>query len=265
MTWLQAALLALVQGISEFIPVSSSAHLILVPALTGWADQGLDFDVIVHAGTLVAILAYFRHQLLSMAHDWFGSFGRGAATPDARLAWWVIVGTIPAGVAGLLLKDWVSVALRDPLLLAIGLIGFGLVLGHADWRNRGERDEYSLTLRDVQVIGFAHVLALFPGTSRSGITTTAALYLGLSRTAASRFSFLLAVPIIAAATLLATIDLLGSGVDTDWGKLALAFVLAAASAYTVVHFFLAFIQRIGMQPFVVYRIGLGLLLLALYY
>ena len=177
----------------------------------------------------------------------------------------MIVGTVPAGVAGLLLKDWVSVALRDPLLLAIGMIGFGLVLSHADWRNRGDRDEYSLTLRDVLVIGCAQVLALFPGTSRSGITTTAALYLGLSRTAASRFSFLLAVPIIAAATALSTIDLLDSGVDTDWGKLALAFGVAAVSAYAVVHFFLAFIQRIGMQPFVVYRIGLGLLLLGLYY
>src|SRR5690606_17913113 len=124
-------------------------------------------------------------------------------------------------------------ALRSPVLLAVGLIVFGLVLSHADWRNRGERDEYSLTLRDVLIIGFAQALALFPGTSRSGITVTAALYLGLSRTAAARFSFLLAVPIIAAATLLSTLELLDRGLETDWPKLALALGLSAASAYAV--------------------------------
>jgi undecaprenyl-diphosphatase len=265
MTWFQAVVLALIQGITEFLPVSSSAHLILVPVLTGWTDQGLDFDVVVHAGTLVAIVAYFRTELAAMARDWLRSLTGGGETRDSRLAWWVIVGTIPAGFAGMLLKDDISSFLRSPLLLAIGLIAFGILLGVADWRSRGTRDEYSLTLRDVVVIGLAQALALFPGTSRSGITMTAALFLGLSREAAARFSFLLAVPIIAAATLFVAVDLLHTEVDTDWAKLALAFVLAAASAYAVVHFFLAFIRRMGMQPFVGYRIALGAVLIFAFY
>ncbi len=265
MTWFQAVVLALIQGITEFLPVSSSAHLILVPVLTGWTDQGLDFDVVVHAGTLVAIVGYFRAELAAMARDWLRSFAGGGETRDSRLAWWVIVGTIPAGIAGMLLKDDIASFLRSPVLLAIGLIVFGILLGVADWRCRGTRDEYSLTLRDVIVIGLAQALALFPGTSRAGITMTAALFLGLSREAAARFSFLLAVPVITAATLFVAADLVHAKVETDWGKLALAFVLSAVSAYAVVHYFLAFIRRIGMQPFVVYRIALGVVLLVLFY
>ncbi|MEX0899563.1 MAG: undecaprenyl-diphosphate phosphatase [Gammaproteobacteria bacterium] len=265
MTWFQAVVLALIQGITEFLPVSSSAHLILVPVATGWTDQGLDFDVVVHAGTLVAIVAYFRVELAAMARDWLRSIAGGGETRDSRLAWWVVIGTLPAGVAGLFLKDDIAGFLRSPLLLAIGLIAFGILLGIADWRCRGTRDEYSLTLRDVVVIGLAQALALFPGTSRSGITMTAALFLGLSRDAAARFSFLLAVPIIAAATLFVAIDLIGSEVETAWGMLALGFVLAAVSAYAVVHYFLAFIRRMGMQPFVAYRIGLGAILLFVFY
>ncbi len=265
MTWFQAVVLALIQGITEFLPVSSSAHLILVPVLTGWTDQGLDFDVVVHAGTLVAIVAYFRTELAAMARDWLRSFTGNGETRDSRLAWWVIIGTIPAGLAGVLLKDNISIFLRSPLLLAIGLIVFGILLGVADWRCKGTRDEYSLTLRDVIVIGLAQALALFPGTSRSGITMTAALFLGLTREAAARFSFLLAVPVIAAATLFVAVDLVHAEVETDWTKLALAFVLAAVSAYAVVHYFLAFIRRIGMQPFVVYRIALGAVLIFVFF
>ena len=265
MTWLQSVVLALIQGITEFLPVSSSAHLILVPVLTGWRDQGLDFDVVVHAGTLVAILVYFRAQLGAMARDWLASLTGADATRDSRLAWWVIVGTIPAGLTGFIFKDLVAASLRNPALLAIGLIVFGLVLAHADWRSRGTRDEYSLTWRDVLVIGCAQVLALFPGTSRSGITMTAGLYLGLTRAASARFSFLLAIPVIAAAGLLATVDLVQAGVETDWAKLGVAFVVAAVTAYAVVHWFLEIINRVGMQPFVVYRIALGAYLLYVFY
>lgn len=265
MSWLEALLIALIQGITEFLPVSSSAHLILVPVLTGWDDQGLDFDIIVHAGSLVAIVAYFRSELGAIARDWFRAFGATGPTADARLGWWVIIGTLPAGTLGLLLKDQAESALRDPLLIAVGMIVFGIALGVADWRGRGSRDEYSLTLRDVLVIGFAQALALFPGTSRSGITMTAALFLGLSRDAAARFSFLLAVPIIAAATLLSARDLAAHGSETDWSMLALGFTVSAVSTYAVVHLFLAFIRRIGMQPFVAYRIGLGVLLLWMFW
>jgi undecaprenyl-diphosphatase len=262
MDWLTAVVLALIQGLTEFLPVSSQAHLVLWSLFGGTAYQGLDFDIVLHAGSLVAVIVYFRHELHRMVHDWFRQlFGRGA-TADSRLAWWVIIGTIPAGALGLMFKEVAEDALRAPWIMAATLIGFGLLLGLADWKGRGTRDEHSLTLRDVVVIGFAQALALVPGTSRSGITMTAALFLGLSREAAARFSFLLAVPVILAATLLGTRDLIGGGVAVDWQPLLVGFVVSALAAYVCIHFFLGFISRIGMQPFVVYRIVLGLVLLS---
>lgn len=265
MDWLTAAILALIQGLAEFLPISSQAHLVLWSLFTGDAYQGLDFDVMLHAGSLVAIVAYFRREIASMARDWLGQVAGRGRTADSRLAWWIIVGTIPAGVLGLLLKDHAEHALREPLVIGAALAGFGLLLGWADWTRRGNRDEYSLTLKDVIVIGFAQALALIPGTSRSGITITAALFLGLTREAAARFSFLLAVPVIAAATLLSTIDIVRDGLlTTEWQALFIGFVLAAASTYASVHWFLAYIRKIGMQPFVVYRVALGLFLVSVY-
>lgn len=262
MDWIQAAILALVQGLTEFLPISSQAHLVLWALFTGQDYQGLDFDIILHAGSLVAVVAYFRRELLSMARAWLQAVFAGRQSADARLAWLIIIGTIPAGILGLLFKDMAEEALRSPLIMALALIGFGLLLGLADWRHRGERDEYSLGLKDVLVIGFAQALALIPGTSRSGITMTAALFLGLSREAAARFSFLLSVPIIAAASLLGIRDVASNGIETEWLPLLVGFVVAAVSTYACIHYFLLFIQRIGMQPFVAYRVILGLVILA---
>ena len=261
MSWIEAALLALIQGLTEFLPVSSQAHLALYSLFTGGLYQGLDFDIILHAGSLVAVVFYFRRELFGMACDWFGAVAGGEKTRDSRLAWWIIIGTIPAGVLGLLFKDLAEGAFRSPAIMAGALIFFGLLLGWADWARRGERDEYSLTLKDVLVIGFAQAMALIPGTSRSGITMTAALFLGMSREAAARFSFLLSVPIIAAAGLLGSRDLLENGIEADWSVLLIGFVVAALSTYACIHYFLAFIRRIGMQPFVAYRIILGLVIL----
>jgi undecaprenyl-diphosphatase len=262
MHWIEAIILALIQGLTEFLPVSSQAHLVLYSLFTGGVYQGLDFDIILHAGSLVAVVFYFRRELLTMTRDWFCVLAGGEKTADSRLAWWIIIGTIPAGVLGLLFKDLAEQALRSPLIMGSALIGFGILLGLADWKGRGDRDEHSLGLKDVLVIGFAQALALIPGTSRSGITMTAALFLGLSREAAARFSFLLSVPIIAAASLLGVRDLLGNGLQADWTVLLIGFVVATISTYACIHYFLAFIQRIGMQPFVAYRIILGLVLLA---
>jgi len=261
MDWFQALLLALVQGLTEFLPVSSQAHLVLYSLISGEAYQGIDFDIVLHAGSLAAVVFYFRMELISMASDWLRSVSGGERTPDSRLAWWIILATIPAGVAGLVFKDHAEAALRSPVIMAAALIGFGLLLGWADWRHRGQRDEYSLGLKDVLIIGFAQALALIPGTSRSGITITAALFLGLNRESASRFSFLLSIPIIAAAGLLAALDLAESGFESGFGLLFMAFLAAAISTYACIHFFLTFIKRIGMLPFVVYRLVLGLLLL----
>ena len=259
---LQAFWLALIQGLTEFLPVSSQAHLVLYALFTGGDYQGIDFDIMLHAGSLVAVLFYFRADLVRMLADTVAALFGGPPTHEARLAGWIVVGTLPAGVLGLVFKDQAETVLRSPLIMALALIGFGLLLGWADWRHRGQRDEYALTLKDVLIIGFAQALALIPGTSRSGITMTAALFLGLDREAAARFSFLLSIPIITAAGLLGALDLAESGIEGDWTVLLIGFVVAALSTYACIHYFLAFIKRIGMQPFVVYRILLGLVLLA---
>ncbi|WP_366657638.1 undecaprenyl-diphosphate phosphatase [Fodinicurvata sp. EGI_FJ10296] len=265
MSFIEIFVLSVVQGVTEFLPVSSAAHLLLVPIVTGWRDQGLEFDLAVHVGSLAAVLIYFRHEIAAVVVDWLRSLATGGATANARLGWAVLLGTIPVGLAGLALKDLVETTMRTPeiaaVVMAATLIGFGVLLGWADWRHRGDRDEYQLGWRDVVVIGCAQALALIPGTSRSGITITAALFLGLSREAAARFSFLLSIPVIILAGGLLAIDLISSGTDVSWGTLGLGALLSGISAYLCIHYFLLFIKRIGMQPFVVYRIVLGLVLL----
>lgn len=265
MDLVQIILLALIQGLTEFLPISSSAHLILVPRLVGWADQGLAFDVAVHVGTLGAVLLYFRRELVPMGHDWFASFATRKPTRDAKLAWAVVLGTIPAGLAGILLNDVVEHHLRSPLVIATTTIVFGILLWLADVRREQSRDEYGLTFVDILIIGLAQILALIPGTSRSGITITAALFLGLERQAAARYSFLLSIPIIAAAGLLQTTKLMQHAVTVDWGAMAMAVAIAGLSAYLVIHLFLKLIARISMMPFAVYRLLLGTLLFYLFY
>lgn len=252
--------LALVQGLTEFLPVSSSAHLILVPQLLGWPDQGLAFDVAVHLGTLVAVIAYFRRDIIKLFFAWVNSITQRTMSPEARLAWGVILGTIPAGLVGLVFKDLIEVHLRSPLVIAVTTIVFGLLLWLADKRSKLSRDEYTLNWQDFLVIGGAQAMALIPGTSRSGITITAALLLGLTREAAARYSFLLSIPIIVLSGLGVTKDLLTSTAAVDWATLSIGTVIAAASAFFCIHFFLAFINRIGMMPFVIYRLLLGALL-----
>ncbi len=264
MDWLQIVVLALVQGITEFLPVSSSAHLILVPVLTGWPDQGLAFDVAVHLGTLAAVVWYFRHTLARITCDWLASLRQRREVGESGLAWAVIVGTVPAVVFGGLFKDLIEAHLRGPLVIAATTIVFGLLLGWADVHGRRARSEYSLTLRDVILIGLAQALALVPGTSRSGITITAGLLLGLTRDAAARFSFLLSIPIILAAGTLKARDLIASPAAVDWAALAAGTVLSGVSAYLCIHYFLKLLDRLGMMPFVAYRLVLGALLLILF-
>jgi undecaprenyl-diphosphatase len=265
MEWLQAIVLAVVQGLTEFLPISSAAHLILVPVLTPWEDQGLAFDVALHIGSLAAVVWYFRRELTAMSRAWLGSLRGQGLTPDARLAWAVGLGTIPVGLAGLIFRDQVEVLLRSPVVLATALIGFGLLLGWADWRWRGNKTEYDIGWREVLVIALAQGLALIPGTSRSGITMTAALLMGMNREGASRFSFLLSIPVIFLAGALETRSLIAMSVDVDWLILGIATVVSGLSAYLCIHYFLAFIKRIGMQPFVVYRVVLGVILLSMFW
>lgn len=259
---LQIVVLAVVQGLTEFLPVSSSAHLILVPQLTDWPDQGLAFDVAVHVGTLSAVVLYFRTELRRMIRDGFTSLAARRLVGESRLAWAVLFGTIPVGLAGLMFHDTVAEYGRSVPLIAATTIGFGLLLWLADARGRGQRDEHQLRAVDVLVIGLAQALALIPGTSRSGITLTAGLLLGLSRQAAARFSFLLSIPVILLAGGLETITLIRNPPAVDWTALWLGALVSGITAYLCIHLFLRLLDKVGMLPFVIYRLvlGVGLLL-----
>lgn len=260
MDLIQIIVLALVQGLTEFLPISSSAHLILVPVLTGWKDQGLAFDVAVHIGSLFAVLAYFRHDLRPLLQSWFASF-RGQHSAESRLVWGVGVATIPASVVGLLLGDFIDEHLRSAFVIALTTIGFGLALGASDYFGKRQRDEYQMNWTDMLLIGISQALALIPGTSRSGITMTAALALGLTRKAAARFSFLLSIPIILLAGGKKTVDLIKQDLPVDWLALGLGVLLSAVSAYLCIRVFIHALDRIGMWPFVWYRLALGVVLL----
>ncbi len=260
---IQVIVLALVQGLTEFLPISSSAHLILVPIISNWPDQGLAFDVAVHAGTLSAVVLYFRRELRVMFVDWIGSL-RGQHTADSRLAWAVLFGTVPVGMAGLLFADVISEHLRSPLVIATTTIVFGVLLWLADRNKNLVRDEHQLRWKDVLIIGVAQAIALIPGTSRSGITITAALMLGLKREAAARFSFLLSIPVIVLAGGSETVKYAEVASTQDINYLIIGAMISALSAYACIHLFLKLLQRIGMTPFVIYRLILGAVLLALF-
>ena len=254
---LQVVVLAVVQGVTEFLPISSSAHLILVSHLAGWPDQGLAFDAAVHLGSLLAVLVYFRRELA----DIVGSALHLRQDASTALLGRVAVATVPVVVAGALFKPWIETELRSTEVIATATIAFALALWFAD-RRRGEaRDEHGLTVTQAVMIGIAQAMALVPGTSRAGITITAALLLGLSREGAARFSFLLAIPAIAGAALLSASEAATGGDAPAWGDLAIGFGLSAVCAYACIAAFIALVHRTGMTPYVLYRIALGGLLL----
>jgi undecaprenyl-diphosphatase len=260
---LQIVVLAIVQGITEFLPISSSGHLILVPYLTNWPDQGLDFDLAVHVGTLTAIVVYFRHTLFAMARDWGRSVVQRREVGESRLAWAVLFGTIPAGLVGLLFRHDIETTLRSPLVVACTTIGYAVLLFVADRLGKQERDERSVGWLDVVVIGCAQALALVPGTSRSGVTITAGLFRNLSREAAARFSFLLAVPVMTAAGLAEVASYAENSVPLDTRAMVLGLVISALTGLACIHYFLKWLTRYGVLPYVIYRLVLGAALLFL--
>jgi undecaprenyl-diphosphatase len=261
---LQIIVLGIVQGITEFLPISSSAHLILVPRLAGWPDQGLSFDIAVHMGTLTAVILYFRKQLSAMGIDWCFSVTHKRHTENSRLAWLIVLGTIPAGIFGLLIKSAVETHLRSPLVIASTTIVFGLLLWAA-WRlGTKRRDEYQITIVDALLIGCAQAIALIPGTSRSGITITTGLLRGLAPQAAARFAFLLSVPITALAGLMLVVEAFEHSHTIIWADMLAGAVVSGISAFLCIHYFLKLINRIGMLPFVVYRLLLGSFLIYLF-
>lgn len=263
MSWWEAVALALVQGLTEFLPISSSAHLILPSQLLGWQDQGLAFDVAVHVGTLLAIVAYFRRDVANLTQAWVVSVAKRQHSEDSQLAWLIILATIPAGLAGVIFNDLIESHLRSTAVIATTTIVFALVLWWADKTGKRTQSLQALDLRGAMLIGLAQAIALIPGTSRSGITMTAALLLGYSREASARFSFLLSIPLIAAAGSLKTLELIEQGSDSDWGIILLGTSVAFLSAYLCITAFLRFLERIGFTPFVIYRLLLGAILIAL--
>lgn len=256
--------LAVAQGITEFLPISSSAHLILVPRFLGWPDQGLGFDLAMHLGTLVAVITYFRRDVATLWLAWTQSMTAGRRDSDVTMAWGLLLATIPAVLFGVLIGLIGEDKLRVPGIIATTSIVFGLLLGVADARARRDREPRDLTWREYVGIGLLQAVALIPGSSRSGMTLMGGRFAGLSRPAAARVSFFLAIPITSAAIAFEILQLLGESATAPWGQMAVAALLAGLSALIAIHYFLRMLQSMGMTVFVVYRVMLGLLLFAVF-
>ena len=262
-----AAILALVQAITEFLPISSSGHLILLPRLLGWADQGLEFDIATNTGTLLAVMAFYRRELRDLIVGFFtGAQVEGEDFVPRRLALQLAVGTIPAAVAGLLFHDSIATVARNPLLIALNAAFFGVLMLVADRFGRRERGIADLAWKDVVLIGCAQALALNPGTSRSGITLTAALFLGLARPAAARFSFLLSIPIGILAAAHSGLGLLkGQAPEVGWAATLVGIAVSAVAGYLVIGWLLGWLRQRSLTVFAVYRLILAVVIAGLFW
>ena len=267
MSILEAIVLGIVQGLTEFLPISSTGHLRIVPAFLGWEDPGAAFTAVTQLGTMAAVLLYFREDLVRIAFAWWRSvWDRPLRRElDARLGWYIVLGTIPIGIFGVLFKDQIETGARDLYLIGVALIVLGLVLLLAEKVGTRERGIEDIRTKDGFAVGFAQALALIPGVSRSGATITAGLFLGLDRTAAARFSFLLSVPAVVLSGLLELGTILSDddGDHTSLGALVVATVMAFVSGYLAIAWLLKFLTTHSMVIFVVYRVALGVLVLVL--
>lgn len=265
MTWLQIIVLSVVQGLTEFLPISSSGHLILVPALLQWSDQGLAFDIAVHFGSLAAVLVFFRNDFAGLVHGIGDVLSGSADSLQARMAWCIGVGTIPAALSGLLLASWIATNLRSPLVVVLTLSVYGVLMALADRYAPRARNISEIRVTDALIIGLAQALALVPGTSRSGVTITAARLLGIRRQDAARFSFVLAAPVILIATIYEGVILVTGNFEVAWENLAVAALVSGIVAYLSIDFFMRFFSALGLLPFAIYRLILaGVILYVLY-
>lgn len=262
MTIFEAFTLALIQGLTEFLPVSSSAHLILPSEILGWQDQGLAFDVAVHVGTLLAVIGYFRQEVVQLLTAFFASIFKKQHSKDSKLAWMIVLATIPACIFGLTMKDFIEAYLRSAWVIAATCIIFGLLLWWVDAKAKQTIDEYQTDKKAAILIGLAQALAMIPGTSRSGATMTMALYLGYTREAAARFSFLMSIPIILLAGSYLGLELVQADTQIAWTPMLVGVAVSFLSAYACIHWFLKLLTRVGMLPFVIYRVLLGVALVA---
>jgi undecaprenyl-diphosphatase len=276
--WFQGGVLGVVQGLTEFLPVSSSAHLRILPALVGWPDPGAAFTAVSQIGTETAVILYFRKDIAKIVSSWARSLvnPKYRGSQEARMGWLIIIGSIPISILGVTLKDSIEGPFRDLRLIATTLIVLGLVLGAADWyaAQAGRQGRHAfprrrktvedLTTRDGVLFGLAQSLALIPGVSRSGATVSGGLFLGYTREAAARYSFLLAIPAVLASGLFELKSVAdGSDGDVAWGPTILATVIAFVVGYSAIAWFLRYISTKSFAPFVIYRVALGVFLLAL--
>jgi undecaprenyl-diphosphatase len=265
MSLIQSIVLGIVQGLTEFLPISSTGHLRIVPAFLGWDDPGTAFTAVVQLGTMVAVVVYFREDLLRIAKAWLGSLRRPELRRelDAMMGWYLIVATIPIGLLGLAFKDQIESGARDLYLIGSALIVFGLVLLAAEKVGTRRRGIEQITTRDGLLVGLAQSLALVPGVSRSGATISAGLFLGLDRTAAARFSFLLSIPAVVLSGAFEFLTKIGDSGATPPGSLAVAILLAFITGYASIAFLLRFLTTHSTRVFVVYRVALGVIVLVL--
>lgn len=269
---LAAAILGIIQGITEFLPISSSAHLILVPWFLGWKPEGIAFDVSLHVGTAIAVITFFWRDWVRLARELILGLKEGnMGNADRRLAWLLVVGTLPALVAGLAFESMVEERLRSPLIIVFTLPILAIFLYVADKRSRQDRGIENFTWADSLSIGFSQALALIPGVSRSGITMTTAMLRNSTRISAARFSFMLSTPVIAGAGILEILRLAKAVLHpaesmpaVNWGALGVGFLCAAISGFLCIRFFLGYIQTKSFTPFVVYRFLLAGLVLIYY-
>jgi len=266
MSVLQAILLGVVQGFTEFLPVSSSGHLIFIPKLFGWPDQGISFDVFIHLATLLAVVVFFRQKIWSILKSCVQyKSQKQEDTQNRKLFGLIILSIIPAGLVGFFGGDWIEENLRSPIIVAIDMIFWGLVLGAAEWWSNKKNNVQNLAdmnLKKTSLIGVAQALALLPGTSRSGITITSGMFAGLTKKAAAEFSFLMSIPIIALAGAADVLKMIENGVgEMGVAPLVAGFVAAAVSGFLAITLLLKIIEKWSLKPFVVYRIIIGILIL----
>jgi undecaprenyl-diphosphatase len=268
MTWLEAIVLGIVQGLTEFLPVSSSAHMRITSAIFFKEDAGASFTAVTQLGTEAAVLVYFAKDIFRIAKTWIVGIWDRSVRPslDYRMAWYVIIGSIPIGLFGFLFKDQIRSAARNLWLVSIMLVGFALVLAFAEYWGRQTRTIEHFTLKDGVVMGFAQAMALIPGVSRSGGTLTAGLFLGLTREAATRYSFLLAIPAVVMSGLFSIPDVFdssGEGLTPSVAQMVVATVIAFGLGYASIAWLLRYVAHHTLYAFVLYRVALGSLVMCL--
>ena len=264
MSWFEAVVLGLVQGLTEFLPISSSAHILIVSRLFGWGDPGAAFTAVSQIGTEAAVLIYFRHDIARILSAWLRSFREPELRKgiDARMGWYVIIGTIPIAALGLTLASVIETSARNLWIVATVLIVFGVVLGLADRLGRKTKELESLNIRDGVLFGFGQALALIPGVSRSGATISTGLALGYSRYAATRYAFLLAIPAVLASGLYEATKI-GDDPNVQWAETLIATGIALVVGYLVIAWLIKWVTTRSYMPFVIYRVVLGSVLLVL--